>query len=60
VVIEREGDLFFELGRDFEIRSEDSIYLCGSEEGVDKYFELFPKARAQPAAPSTATEPAAP
>jgi hypothetical protein len=34
---------------DFEIGPGDSIYLCGSEEAVDKYNELFPMARSVPA-----------
>jgi uncharacterized protein with PhoU and TrkA domain len=48
VVIERGEDLFTELDRDFEIHPGDSIYLCGSEEAVEKYFELFPQARSVP------------
>ena len=48
VVIERGENLFTELDRDFEIRPGDSIYLCGSEEAVEKYFELFPQARTVP------------
>jgi uncharacterized protein with PhoU and TrkA domain len=54
VVIERDRELFAEFDRDFEIRRGDSIYLCGTEEAVDKYFELFPEARgAHPDASST-------
>lgn len=60
VVIERDGDLLVDFDRDFEIHPADSIYLCGSEEGVHKYFELFPEARAQPGAASTPNEPGAP
>ncbi len=56
VVIERDGELLVDFGRDFEIRPDDSIYLCGSDEGVDTYFELFPEARAQPPAPATPEE----
>ena len=56
VVIERDGGLFVDFDRDFEIRPDDSIYLCGSEEGVDKYFGIFPEARAQPDAPLTSDE----
>ena len=44
-MIERYGKLFADFDRDFEIRHGDSICLCGSEEAVDKYFELFPEAR---------------
>jgi Trk K+ transport system NAD-binding subunit len=54
VVIERDRELFAEFDRDFEIRRGDSVYLCGTEEAVDKYFELFPEARgAHPGASST-------
>ena len=49
VVIERGEDLFTEFDRDFEIHPGDSICLCGSEEAVEKYFELFPQARGVPA-----------
>jgi Trk K+ transport system NAD-binding subunit len=56
VVIERDGDLLVDFDRDFEIHADDSIYLCGSEEGIDKYFEFFPDARAQPGAPVTSDE----
>lgn len=45
VMIERDEELLADFDRDFEIRRGDSIYLCGSEEAVDKYFELFPEAR---------------
>jgi Trk K+ transport system NAD-binding subunit len=53
VVIERDRELFVEFDRDFEIRPGDSIYICGSEEAVDKYFELFPEARPNPVASSS-------
>jgi len=54
VAIERDEKLFVDLERDFEIGPGDSVYLCGSEEAVDKYFELFPDARS-PSAGSTAS-----
>jgi K+/H+ antiporter YhaU regulatory subunit KhtT len=45
VVIERDEKLFTDFDRDFEIHRGDSIYLCGSEEAVERYFEIFPEAR---------------
>ncbi len=45
VAIERHEELFVDFAGDFEIDPGDSIYLCGSEEAVDKYFGLFPEAR---------------
>lgn len=45
VAVERGEELFVEFDQDFEIRSGDSVYLCGSESAVGKYFADFPKAR---------------
>ena len=51
VAIERDGGLFVEFDRHFEIRSGDCIYLCGSEDAVGRYFSHFPKARGPGAGP---------
>jgi Trk K+ transport system NAD-binding subunit len=45
VAVERGEELFVEFDRGFEIRPGDSVYLCGSERAVSKYFADFPTAR---------------
>lgn len=49
VAIERDEELFVEFDRDFEIARGDSIYVCGSDEAVEKYFESYPEARSSSA-----------
>jgi Trk K+ transport system NAD-binding subunit len=45
VAIERGDEVLVEVDPEFEIQSGDSVYLCGSQESVNLYFELFPEAR---------------
>ena len=45
VAVERGEELFLEFDRGFEIRPSDSVYLCGSERAVSRYFANFPTAR---------------
>jgi Trk K+ transport system NAD-binding subunit len=48
--IERGAAIIVDPDREFEIEEGDSLYLCGSQEAVARYFELFPEARAAPEA----------
>jgi K+/H+ antiporter YhaU regulatory subunit KhtT len=45
VAIERGEELFVEFDHNLEIHPGDTVYLCGSEHAVAKYFADFPEAR---------------
>ena len=45
VAVERNDDIIIELDGDFRFRADDAVYICGSQDAVDHYFEVFPGAR---------------
>ncbi len=43
VAVERGEDLLVEFGADFAIRTGDAVYICGSVEAVQKFYQQFPQ-----------------
>jgi K+/H+ antiporter YhaU regulatory subunit KhtT len=43
VAVERGEELLVEFGRDFHFESGDFVYICGSAEAAQKYYEVFPQ-----------------
>jgi len=41
VAVERREDLILELGSDFRFQPEDLVYVCGSEEAIERYRGEF-------------------
>ena len=43
VAVERGDELVVEFGADFRFEPKDSVYICGSAEAAQKYYEIFPQ-----------------
>ena len=43
VAVERGEELLVEFGSDFRFQANDSVYICGSAEAAQKYYEIFPQ-----------------
>jgi Trk K+ transport system NAD-binding subunit len=43
VAVERGAELLVEFGADFRFQANDSVYICGSAEAAQKYYEVFPQ-----------------
>ncbi len=43
VAVERGEELLVEFGPDFRFQANDSVYICGSAEAAQKYYEIFPQ-----------------
>ena len=43
VAVERGEDLLVEFGADFHFEPRDSVYICGSAEAAQKFYEIFPQ-----------------
>jgi K+/H+ antiporter YhaU regulatory subunit KhtT len=43
VAVERGEDLLVEFGADFHFEAKDSVYICGSAEAAQKFYEIFPQ-----------------
>jgi K+/H+ antiporter YhaU regulatory subunit KhtT len=41
VAVERGDELLVEFGPDFRFQSGDAVYICGSAEATQKFYELF-------------------
>ncbi|MBI5614903.1 MAG: TrkA family potassium uptake protein [Gammaproteobacteria bacterium] len=59
VAVERGEELLVEFGEDFHFEPADTVYVCGSDSGIQRYYELYPQPRerviggAVPALPSS-------
>ena len=42
VAIERQGQLVLNIDSSFELSKEDAIYICGSADAVNRYYDEFP------------------
>ena len=42
VAVERDGELTMDFGASFTIQTGDAVYVCGTPEGFDRYYEYFP------------------
>ena len=45
VAVGRGPEVFVEFGTDFAVAESDSLYVCGSEEALESYFEMYPAER---------------
>ena len=43
VAVERGEDLLVEFGAEFKFRSDDAVYVCGSVEATQKFYQQFPQ-----------------
>ena len=43
VAVERGDELLVEFGPEFRFRPNDAIYICGSAEASQKFYQLFPQ-----------------
>lgn len=43
VAVERGEELLVEFAGDFRFESKDAVYLCGSAEAAQRYYEIFPQ-----------------
>lgn len=43
VAVERGEELLVEFGPEFRFKSDDAVYICGSAEAAQKYYEIFPQ-----------------
>lgn len=43
VAVERGEELLVEFGAEFKFRSGDAVYVCGSVEATQKFYQLFPQ-----------------
>lgn len=43
VAVERGDELLVEFGPDFRFAADDFVYICGSAEAAQKYYEVFPQ-----------------
>jgi Trk K+ transport system NAD-binding subunit len=43
VAVERGEDLLVEFGPDFRFQPADAVYVCGSAEAAQKYYEILPQ-----------------
>ena len=42
VAVERGEEVILEFGADFEVGEKDALYITGSSEHIDRFFEAFP------------------
>ncbi len=43
VAVERGEELLVEFGAEFRFKTNDSVYICGSAEAAQKFYQLFPQ-----------------
>jgi Trk K+ transport system NAD-binding subunit len=43
VAVERGEELLVEIGADFKFTENDAVYICGSAEAAQKFYQLFPQ-----------------
>ena len=43
VAVERGDELLVEFGADFRFAPNDAVYICGSAEAAQKFYQLFPQ-----------------
>jgi len=43
VAVERADDLMVEFAPDFRFEPKDAVYICGSAEAAQKYYDIFPQ-----------------
>jgi Trk K+ transport system NAD-binding subunit len=41
--VERGEELLVEFGADFRFKTGDFVYICGSAEAAQKYYDVFPQ-----------------
>ncbi len=44
VAVERDGDLIMSFPPSFRLTSDDSVYICGTADSIQRYKEAFPAA----------------
>jgi len=44
VAVERDEQLLVEFGPEFRFAAQDAVYICGSPEATQKYYDIFPPA----------------
>ncbi len=42
VAVERAGEVVIELPDDFQLAADDALYLCGTANAFNRYYEAFP------------------
>ena len=45
VAVERGDEVLVELDGEFTLESGDAVYVCGTQDAVSQYYEVFPGAR---------------
>ena len=43
IAVERGDDLLVEFGADFAVQAGDAVYICGSVEATQKFYQLYPQ-----------------
>ncbi|MGZ8426647.1 MAG: cation:proton antiporter regulatory subunit, partial [Candidatus Binatia bacterium] len=43
VAVERGEELLVEFGADFKFATNDAVYICGSAEAAQKFYQSFPQ-----------------
>ena len=43
VAVERGEELLVEFGAEFRFKTNDAVYICGSAEAAQKFYQLFPQ-----------------
>jgi Trk K+ transport system NAD-binding subunit len=46
VAVERGDQVIADFGADFELRTDDAVYITGPDDAIEKFFATFPSARA--------------
>jgi len=41
--VERGEELLVEFGAEFRFKTNDAVYICGSAEAAQKFYQLFPQ-----------------
>ncbi len=45
VAVERGDEVLVELDGEFTLEPDDAVYVCGTQDAVAQYYEVFPGAR---------------